>query len=148
VSVVQPRRNHDSRRPEPHSRTGGEKLDGDRSLVPRVGKDDKEHNPNRYVSFYVTNFPDDISLFHLKRGFEVCGILEDVYVAKKRNVHGNAFGFVMFSGVKNRAKLLKALNDVWFGHYRVRANFALFNRFDTAESRSLEMTTGGMCLRA
>jgi hypothetical protein len=42
----------------------------------------------RYITFYFTNFPPQISNFYLRKGFEVCGILEDVFVAKKRNKHG------------------------------------------------------------
>jgi hypothetical protein len=37
----------------------------------------------RYVSFYFTNFPAQLLNFYLRKGFEVCGMLEDVYVAKK-----------------------------------------------------------------
>jgi hypothetical protein len=66
----------------------------------------------RYVSFYFTNFPVDLPLFYLRKGFEVCGILEDVYVAKRRNIHGKPYGFVRFSNVRDITKLTKALNTV------------------------------------
>lgn len=33
------------------------------------------------VSFYITNFPNNLLLFRLRQSFEVCGILSDVYVA-------------------------------------------------------------------
>ncbi|GAU33774.1 hypothetical protein TSUD_393360 [Trifolium subterraneum] len=89
----------------------------------------------RYVSFYITNFPPLISLFYLRKGFEVCGILEDVYVPRKRNVHGEVFGFVKFSKVKDVNKLSKALNTVCFGNYRVHARVASFDRKDTLEAR-------------
>jgi hypothetical protein len=39
------------------------------------------------VSFYFTNIPHDISYVALRQGFEVCGILEDVYC----NTHNVAF---------------------------------------------------------
>ncbi|PNX83588.1 RNA recognition motif [Trifolium pratense] len=87
----------------------------------------------RYVSFYFTNFPPLLSNFFLRKGFEVCGILEDVYVAKKKNKYGEPYGFVRFSNVKNVPKLTKALNDVWFGNYRVRASVALFDRYNSGE---------------
>ena len=41
-----------------------------------------------FVSFYFTNVPDNISYISLRRGFEVCGIIEDLYLARKRNVNG------------------------------------------------------------
>ncbi|PNX70113.1 RNA recognition motif, partial [Trifolium pratense] len=97
----------------------------------------------RYVSFYFTNFPPLLSNFFLRKGFEVCGMLEDVYVANKKNKYGEPYGFVRFSNVKNVPKLTKALNDVWFGHYRVRASVALFNRYNSGEDDSLAYNKGG-----
>jgi len=49
-----------------------------------------------FVSFYFTHVPEDISYIALRQGFEVCGILEDVYLAKKRNVNG---GCLALSGL-------------------------------------------------
>lgn len=80
------------------------------------------------VSFYFTNIPLDISYVSLRQGFEVCGILEDVYLARKRNVNGGAFGFVRFGKVKDVEKLLKALNNVCFGDWKVVAKVASFVR--------------------
>ncbi|GAU15594.1 hypothetical protein TSUD_108530 [Trifolium subterraneum] len=90
-----------------------------------------------YVLFYFTNFPPLISYFHLRKGFEVCGMLEDIYVASKRNIYGEVYGFVKFSNVKNVNKLTKALNDVCFGNYRVHASLARFDRNDTAEGKRI-----------
>jgi hypothetical protein len=39
------------------------------------------------------NFPAQLSIFYLRKGFEVCGILEDVFVARKRNRYGEPYGF-------------------------------------------------------
>jgi hypothetical protein len=83
---------------------------------------------SRYVTYYFTNFPAYLSLFYLRKGFEVCGILEDVFIAKKRNVHGQPYGFVKFSKVRDVGKLEKALNAVTFGQFRVRASVASFDR--------------------
>jgi hypothetical protein len=69
----------------------------------------------RYVSFYFTNFPAQLSIFYLRKGFEVCGMLEDIYVARKRNRYGEPYGFVKFSNVRNVTKMTKALNAVCFG---------------------------------
>ncbi|GAU42656.1 hypothetical protein TSUD_398610 [Trifolium subterraneum] len=92
----------------------------------------------RYVSFYFTNFPAQLSIFYLRKGFEVCGMLEDVYVAKKRNWYGEPYGFVKFSNVRDVTKMTKALNAVWFGHFRVRASVAKFDRHDTGKDRRPE----------
>jgi hypothetical protein len=69
-----------------------------------------------------------LSNFYLRKGFEVCGILEDVYVARKRNKLGQPYGFVRFSNVRDISKLTKALNAVCFGDFCVRARVARFDR--------------------
>jgi len=56
-------------------------------------------------------------------------MMEDVYLAKKRNVNGGVFGFVRYGNVRDVDKLLKALNNVWFGDFRVIAKVASFDRF-------------------
>jgi hypothetical protein len=98
----------------------------------------------RYVSFYFTNFPAQLSIFYLRKGFEVCGMLEDVYVAKKRNRNGEPYGFVKFSNVRDVSKMTKALNAVWFGQFRVRASIAKFDRNAIGEARRLEAVPAGL----
>ncbi|KAK2377208.1 zinc finger BED domain-containing protein RICESLEEPER [Trifolium repens] len=98
----------------------------------------------RYVSFYFTNFPAQLSIFYLRKGFEVCGMLEDVYVAKKRNRNGEPYGFVKFSNVRDVSKMTKALNAVWFGQFRVRASIAKFDRNTFGEARRLEAVPAGL----
>jgi hypothetical protein len=92
----------------------------------------------RHVTFYFTNFPAHMSNFYLRKGFEVCGILEDVYVARKRNRLGEPYGFVKFSNVRDVDKMTKALNAVWFGQFRVRASVAKFDRNAPGAERRVE----------
>jgi hypothetical protein len=116
-------------------------VGGGLSAFPKGGNDNRVQNITpgnvnassglkRYVSFYFTNFPVYLSNFYLQKGFEVCGILEDVYVARKRNKLGQPYGFVRFSNVRDISKLSKALNAVCFGEFRVRASVARFDRND------------------
>ncbi|PNY00444.1 putative sulfate transporter [Trifolium pratense] len=113
--------------------------------------DVSKHDANRvlgtdlkqYVSFYFTNFPAQMSNFYLRKGFEVCGMLEDVYVAKKRNNYGQPYGFIKFSNVRDVTKMMRALNNVWFGHFRVRASVAMFDRNDPGAGRRMEIKKGG-----
>lgn len=86
----------------------------------------------RFVTFYFTNFPPQLSNFFLRKGFEVCGLLEEVVVPSRRNALGEVYGFVKFSNVRDVDKLLKALNSVWFGNLRVQAKVA---RFDKAAAK-------------
>jgi hypothetical protein len=98
----------------------------------------------RYVSFYFTNFPAQMSNFYLRKGFEVCGILEDVYVAKKRNRYGEPYGFVKFSNVRDVTKMTKALNAVCFGQFRVRASVAKFDRNAPGSEKRTEEKQDGL----
>jgi len=87
-----------------------------------------ETSVKRFVSFYFTNFSAQLSNFYLRKGFEVCGVLKDSVVPSKRNVHGELYGFVRFSKDRDVGKLLKAVNVVCFGNFRVRAKVARFDR--------------------
>jgi hypothetical protein len=85
-------------------------------------------NIKRFVTFYFTNFPAQLSNFYLRKGFEVCDMLEEVVVPRKRNVYGEVYGFVRYSNVKDVTKLLKAVNAVCFGSFRVNAKVPRFDR--------------------
>jgi len=87
--------------------------------------------------------PDNISYTSLRQGFEVCGIIEDVYLARKRNVNGAKFGFVRFSKVKDIDKLLKAVNNVRFGDCKVVAKVSSFDRFGNKREAVREKEDGG-----
>jgi len=66
-------------------------LRRDQLVLDNLGKD-----KHPFVSFYFTNVPEYISHRSLRRGFEVCGIMEDVYLAWKRNVNrGFLVSFVL-----------------------------------------------------
>jgi hypothetical protein len=71
-------------------------------------------------------------------------MLEDVYVAKKRNKFGEPYGFVKFSNVRDITKMTKALNAVWFGQFRVRASVARFDRNNTGAIRRSDAKQTGM----
>jgi len=87
-----------------------------------------ESSLKRLVTFYFTNFPLQAPNFILRQGFEVCGMLEEVFVPNKLNMYGAAYGFVRFSNVRDVDKLLRAVNNVYFGHMRVKASLARFHK--------------------
>jgi len=87
-------------------------------------------NFKNFVSFYYTNVPKQILHFHLRQGFEVCGILEDVYLTKKHKVNSHVYGFVRFCNIRYVGKLSKALNNVWYDNSRVFAKVVRFDRFE------------------
>lgn len=83
------------------------------------------------VTFYFTNFPDGISVPQLRQFFEVCGILRDVYIARKRNFRGQLYGFLRFLNVRHIDKLALALNNVWIGQCRIWAQEVRYDWFIT-----------------
>jgi len=54
-------------------------------------------------------------VFQLRQYFEVCGILSDLYIARKQNLRGQYYGFLRFVNVRNVDKLALALNNVRIG---------------------------------
>jgi len=98
----------------------------DKATVPEVAA--AESSLKRLVTFYFTNFPLQAPKFILRQGFEVCGTLEEVFVPNKLNMYGAAYGFVRFSNVRDVDKLLRAVNNVYFGHMRVKASLARFHK--------------------
>ncbi|PNY17864.1 cysteine-rich receptor-like protein kinase, partial [Trifolium pratense] len=118
------------------SGSGTEKLQG-------CDKDNLGTDLKRYVSFYFTNFPAQLPRFYLRKGVEVCGMLDDVFVPKKRNVHGKPYGFVKFVNVRDVSKLTNALNNVSFGHFRVQARVASLERTDTKKRPFSGAENGG-----
>lgn len=93
------------------------------------GTDQNEFSQyKRFVTFYFTNFPPQLSNFYLRKGFEVCGLLEKVVVPRERNTNGEVYGFVRFSKVRDVGKLLKAVNVICFGNFRVWVKVARFDR--------------------
>lgn len=61
-------------------------------------------------------------------------------MANNRNRNGEVYGFVRYAKVRNVDKLLKALNNICFGQYRVRAVLARFDR--KGERRGVEVREG------
>ena len=89
------------------------------------------------VSYYFTNIPECLPIYLLRQQFEVCDILTNVFISRHRNARGQIYGFVRFSHVKNSDKLSRALNNVWFGHLRVWAREARFDKFAVNDNKPL-----------
>ena len=86
------------------------------------------HPSNSLLRSILLIFLHKPRFFFLRNGFEVCDILEDVFVAPNRNMNGDIYGFVRFANVCDVDKLLKTLNNVCFGQYRVIAKLARFDK--------------------
>jgi len=118
-----------------------------RDIAPVSKGEEPDTSLKRFVTFYITNFPPQASNFFLRKGFEICGILEEVFVANTRNRNGEVYGFVRYAKVRDVDKLLKALNNVCFGQYCVCVVLARFDRKvvreDEGVRRKKEEVAGG-----
>ena len=68
--------------------------------------------------------------------------LEDVYLARKRNVNGAVFGFVRYAKVKDIEKLLKVVNNVWFGECKMVAKVSSFDRYGNKQGEGGKQVEG------
>ncbi|KAJ0683365.1 putative RNA recognition motif domain, nucleotide-binding alpha-beta plait domain superfamily [Helianthus annuus] len=79
------------------------------------------------VKLFVTNLPEGCTPWDLRRCLDSFGVVAGTYVARKRDKHGNRFGFVTFSGVRNKQELLRDLAGVRMGDFKLRINVARFS---------------------
>ncbi|GKV44390.1 hypothetical protein SLEP1_g51580 [Rubroshorea leprosula] len=95
----------DSRRRQTYRRR--EVKDGFDNLVP--GK-----------AFFFYNFPETCCAKDLWYHFQRYGRMVDVYVPGRRDKWGKRYGFVRMTGVQSEQEMVRKLNDIWIGSYKVR----------------------------
>jgi hypothetical protein len=81
--------------------------------------------------------------FYLLEDFEVCSMMDDVFMENRRNINGDVFGFVRFSNIRYVGKLTKAFDNVHFRTFRVFANVARFDRFENPKEVRVTGFLGG-----
>jgi hypothetical protein len=100
-------------------------------VVPRRRRDGrygkgKEDGKARVISFYFTNFPDEVSLHELRHRFTRIGEVVDIFIPGKKNKYGKFFGFVRFKGIEETTAAEERMREIWFGTYKMWANVARF----------------------
>lgn len=80
------------------------------------------------VSYYFTNFPSNIDRETLWGLFNKWGTVVDIFVPKKKNKEGKAFGFVRFRDVQYPQELERRLDQIWIGSFKLRANYVRYSR--------------------
>ncbi|MCH97216.1 endonuclease/exonuclease/phosphatase family protein, partial [Trifolium medium] len=88
------------------------------------------------ISFFVTNFPDELGWGDLWKLFAKFGSVSDVFIPKKVDKWGRRFGFVKFKEVRDVEDLSWKLEDVWSGNFKLRVNRARFRKGDNKEVSS------------
>ena len=68
-------------------------------------------------SIYFTNFPDFWEVYHFWEVFKPYGVVDDIFIPKKRNVRGQRFGFIKFLSIVDVESLLLSLNLIWIGSF-------------------------------
>ncbi|KAJ0754860.1 putative RNA recognition motif domain, nucleotide-binding alpha-beta plait domain superfamily [Helianthus annuus] len=86
------------------------------------------------IKFFVTNLPEKSSAKEIGDFFCAFGDVVGVYVARKRDNVGNRFGFISFSGARNRLDLEESLKSVRMGNNKLRINIARFASENSNES--------------
>jgi hypothetical protein len=90
-------------------------------------KNHPEHN-DKITTFFITNFPENIKAADLLGTFARFWKVGEVFIPARRDRFGKRFGFARFAEVKDAQELLKKIEGVWFGTYKIRANISRFKR--------------------
>ncbi|GLT98752.1 hypothetical protein SLE2022_162380 [Rubroshorea leprosula] len=100
--------------------SGTRQRQGNRQWIPGL-----DHRLIRQTkTFFFYNFPENCEEKELWYSFQRCGKVLDVYVPKKRDKWGKRFGFLRMLGVQNDNQMVRRLNDIWFGSYKLRVKIA------------------------
>ncbi|KAJ0534014.1 putative RNA recognition motif domain, nucleotide-binding alpha-beta plait domain superfamily [Helianthus annuus] len=76
--------------------------------------------------FFVSNLPEGCTPWELSSFMHRFGEVSKSYVAKKRDKHGNRFGFVSFKSVRDWKELELSLNGANMGGFKLKVNIARF----------------------
>ncbi|WJX67034.1 hypothetical protein P8452_51533 [Trifolium repens] len=89
------------------------------------------------ISYFFTNFPDDVLVVDLWKLFAKFGRVGEVYIPSKKDKWGRRFGFVKYLDVGNVEKLTLKLGEVWSGSFKLRINLSRFERKKKSSSQEL-----------
>jgi hypothetical protein len=86
------------------------------------------HHNSNITTFFISNFPEDVTTDDLWATFSNYWRVGEVYVPSRRDKFNRRFGFARFVEVEDVDWLLEKLEDTWFGLYKLRANLSRFRR--------------------
>jgi RNA recognition motif-containing protein len=93
------------------------------------------------TSFFITNFPPDVTSEELWKLFLKFGRVVEVYIPKKLDKMGKRFGFVKFKEVREEEALGEKLRDVWMGSFKLWVNRSRFGRSYSRDAQASKATT-------
>ncbi|KAJ0935065.1 putative RNA recognition motif domain, nucleotide-binding alpha-beta plait domain superfamily [Helianthus annuus] len=97
----------------------------------KKGKVSEDAEPS--TTIFLTNLPEMVPEKDIWMEIRRYGFLSDVYFPRKRDLKGKRFVFARFKKIRDINKLVHALNNVWFGDIRIKANVSKFKREDDKE---------------
>ncbi|PNX83961.1 hypothetical protein L195_g040012, partial [Trifolium pratense] len=116
-------------------------------VMPRRQKglrqEDRDQDGQRWSSRQKGRYlaETDLELVHHRSKVQV---EDDVAGARKGNVYDKKYGFVRYSKVRDVTKLLRAINDISLGQFRIWARVARFDKaYDGGEDNGLRENGGG-----
>ncbi|KAL6537767.1 hypothetical protein OROMI_025410 [Orobanche minor] len=92
------------------------------------------------LTFLFKNFPEECELGTLIHKFEKVGEIWDIFCPNKRDREGKLFGFVRFPMKYDEERVLRDLNEVWIGSYKIRAFIPKFKRNPSPRKASGSLT--------
>lgn len=99
-----------------------------------------QNRNRREVTFFVANLPEEATITTLWKEFKKFGSISDAYVAKKKDVGGNYFGFVRMVGITNLSEVLKGMNEVKIQQAKVQVSLAKYDK----NNQKLSHEAGGL----
>ncbi|MCH82760.1 RNA recognition motif, partial [Trifolium medium] len=96
---------------------------------------------DRTTTFYITNFPDDVTEMDLWHSLAKYWRIGEVFIPAKTDKFGKRFGFARYADVENVQALLNKIEGTWFGFYKLRANLSRFKRRE-GEAGGVEVQRG------
>ncbi|GLT90263.1 hypothetical protein SLE2022_082060 [Rubroshorea leprosula] len=103
---------------------GSDNLVSGKAVYRRWQAADGSDNLGSGKAFFFYNFPEACRAEDLWFHFQKFGRVVDVYVPGRRDKRGNRFGFVRMIGVQSEQEMVRKLNDLWIGSYKVRVKMA------------------------
>ncbi|KAK9056864.1 hypothetical protein SSX86_024228 [Deinandra increscens subsp. villosa] len=92
----------------------------------RVGR--RSINNRLSYSFFISGFPDGVSVDDLKMATKHLGTIDDVFMGTKRRFNKERFSFIRFKNLIDSAKVERRLNEIKLGGQPLKANLSKISR--------------------
>lgn len=83
---------------------------------------------NRFVTFFLQNFPETCSWENLRAKLQEIESVRDLFIPQRRDKKGKRFGFVRFGRDIDIRGVEDKLNNIWFDSFKLRENISKFSK--------------------